>query len=36
MALENRDFAKLDIREIDTSEKMLDNYLTNPHAPDHF
>ena len=36
MALENRDFAKLGIREIDTSEKMLNNYLTNPHASDHF
>jgi len=36
MALENRDFAKLGIRKIDTSEKMLDNYLTNPHAPDRF
>ena len=36
MALENRDFAKLGIRQIDTAEKMLDNYLTTPHAPDHF
>ena len=36
MALENRDFAKLGIREIDTSEKMLNNYLTNPRASDHF
>ena len=36
MAQENRDFAKLGIREIDTSKKMRENYLTNPHSPYHF
>jgi hypothetical protein len=36
MALKNHDFAKLGIWKIDTSEKVLDTYQANPHAPDHF
>ncbi len=36
MALANSDFAKLGIDSIDTSEKMLDDYLMNAIAPDRF
>lgn len=36
MALANADFAKLGIEQIDTSQKMLDDYMTNVHAPDRF
>lgn len=36
MALANSDFARLGIENIDTSKKMLDQYLTNLSAPDDF
>ncbi len=36
MALANSDYAQLGITKIDTAEKMLDNYMTNVHAPDRF
>ena len=36
LALANDDYAALGIDTIDTKEKMMDAYLTNPDAPDHF